>query len=99
MTEGTVEVTQKEMGARDAVGVEENQVAITEGTLEHVESRVFAFPASVQMSSGSDVFTSGAFEDALDKVSRSVKGKYADVPYSSEDLIRDKRAEVELEER
>jgi len=39
------------------------------------------------------------FEGALDKVSRPVKGKYADVPYSSEDLIRDKRAEVELEDR
>lgn len=44
-------------------------------------------------------FTEDVFEDALDRVSRSVKGKYADVPYSSEDLIRDKRTEVELEDR
>ncbi len=44
-------------------------------------------------------FSRQDFENALDKVSRPVKGKYADVPYSSEDLIRDKRAEVELEDR
>jgi hypothetical protein len=44
-------------------------------------------------------FTRDTFEDALDKVSRPVKGKYAHVPYSSEDLIRDKQKEVELEDR
>lgn len=44
-------------------------------------------------------FTRSDFEGALDKATRPVKGKYADVPYSSEDLIRDKKAEVELEDR
>jgi hypothetical protein len=39
------------------------------------------------------------FEDALDKVSRPVKGKYADILPSSEEFIRDKRKEVELENR
>ncbi len=47
----------------------------------------------------SEEFTRADFEDALDKVSRPVKGKYAHVPYSSDDLIRDKRAEAELEDR
>jgi hypothetical protein len=46
-----------------------------------------------------DMFTRDTFEDALDKVSRPVKGKYADVPYSSEDLIREKRTEAQLEDR
>jgi hypothetical protein len=44
-------------------------------------------------------FTRGVFEDALDKVSRPVKGKYADILPSSEEFIRDKRKEVELEDR
>jgi hypothetical protein len=44
-------------------------------------------------------FTKEAFEGALDKVSRPLKGRFAHVPYSSEDLIRDKRVEVELEDR
>jgi hypothetical protein len=43
-------------------------------------------------------FTRANFESALDKVSRPVKGKYAHVPYSSEDLIREKREEVDLED-
>ena len=44
-------------------------------------------------------FTKEGFEGALDKVSRPLKGRFAHVPYSSEDLIRDKRVEVELEDR
>ncbi len=48
----------------------------------------------------SAAFTKEAIEGALDKVSRPTsRGKYAHVPYGSEDLIRDKRAEVELEDR
>lgn len=61
-----------------------------------VLGRVRAVPVSEEKR---ETFTRQSFEDALDKVSRPVKGKYADVPYSSEDLIRDKRAEVELEDR
>ncbi len=98
VAEDAVEVTQKEMGAKDAVDTEENHVAITEGKLDHVESHVFAIPAGAQ-TVGSGTFTRETFEDALDKVSRPVKGKYAHVPYSSEDLIREKRTETELEDR
>jgi hypothetical protein len=61
-----------------------------------VLGRVRAVPVS---EGKRETFTRQHLEDALDKVSRSAKGKYADVPYSSEDLIRDKRAEVELEDR
>lgn len=62
--------------------------------VEYVETTVVT-PAPMRP----DEFTANDLEGALDKASRPVKGKYADVPYSSEDLIRDKRAEVELEER
>lgn len=48
---------------------------------------------------GSEEFTRPDFEAALDKASRSVKGKYADVLPSSEEFIRDKRREAELEDR
>jgi hypothetical protein len=44
-------------------------------------------------------FTRETFEGALDKVSRPVKGKYADILPSSEEFIRDKRREAELEDR
>jgi hypothetical protein len=44
-------------------------------------------------------FTRESFEDALDKVSRPLKGRLAHVPYSSDDLIREKREEAELEDR
>jgi hypothetical protein len=44
-------------------------------------------------------FTEKTYEDTLDKVSRPVKGKYAYIPYSSEDFIWDKRREAELEDR
>lgn len=47
----------------------------------------------------SEEFTRADFEDALDKVTRPVKGKYADILPSSEEYIRDKRREVELEDR
>lgn len=44
-------------------------------------------------------FTSKVFEGALDKASRPVMGKYADLLPSSEEFIRDKRREAELEDR
>ncbi len=46
-----------------------------------------------------ETFTRQHNEDALDKVSRPVKGKYADILPSSERFIREKRREVELEDR
>jgi hypothetical protein len=53
-------------------------------------------PATVAKS---EQFTRESFEGALDKVSRPVKGKYADMLPSSEEFIRDKRREAELEDR
>ncbi|MBA2781652.1 MAG: hypothetical protein H0T74_01825 [Rubrobacteraceae bacterium] len=47
----------------------------------------------------SEELTHDNLDDALDKVSQPLKGKYAHVPYSSEDLIRDKKHEAELEDR
>jgi len=46
-----------------------------------------------------ETFTRGDFEGALDKVSRPLRGRLAHVPYSSEDFIREKREEAELEDR
>ena len=65
-------------------------------SVTNVNPGVVAVPATEDEAA---VFTRADFEDALDKVSRPVKGKYAHVPYSSEDLIRDKRKEAELEDR
>lgn len=48
---------------------------------------------------GAENFAREDFEAALDKVTRPVKGKYADILPSSEEYIRDKRREVELEDR
>ena len=53
-------------------------------------------PAAV---AGSEELTRENFEGALDRVSRPVKGKYADMLPSSEEFIRDKRREAELENR
>ena len=47
----------------------------------------------------SEDFTEDVFEDALDRVSTPLKGRLAHVPYSSEDFIREKREEAELEDR
>ena len=44
-------------------------------------------------------FTKQLFEEAVDRVSRPLKGRLAHVPYSSDDLIREKREEAELEDR
>lgn len=71
--------------------------------IEYVDAKVTVIvpPLRVVPASGpqQETFTRKNLEGALDKVSRPVKGKYAHVPYSSEDLIRDKRAEIELEDR
>jgi hypothetical protein len=66
--------------------------------VEYVEAEVVT-PAPIQAPEPESVFTSEDFEDALDKVSRTVKGKYVDKLPSSEEFIKDKRTEVELEER
>jgi hypothetical protein len=74
-------------------------VTVTKGNAEiRIDSHVFTIHP-VGGAYSSEDFTRETFEDALEKVSHPVKGKYAHIPYSSEDFIRDKRKEVELEER
>ncbi len=46
-----------------------------------------------------ETFTRELYEDVLNKVSRPVRGKYADVPTSSEEFARRKQEEIDLEER
>jgi hypothetical protein len=101
-------MTEKELHERDVREMKDHYVAITEGqeipAVEegegfHVVSHVWFVHEDEIESVPADPFTREHFEDALDKVSRPVKGKYAHVPYSSEDLIREKRTEAELEDR
>lgn len=40
-----------------------------------------------------------ALEDTPGKVVRPLRGRFAHVPYSSEDLVREKREEARLEDR
>ena len=75
------------------------EATITRGKDEiRVDSHVFTLHEAGGATDQED-FTREAFEGALDKVSRPLKGRFAHVPYSSDDLIRDKRADVELEDR
>jgi len=77
----------------------DDTVTVTKGNAEiRMDSHVFALHQAGEAVASED-FSRATFEDALDKVSRPVKGKYANVPYSSEDLIREKRAEAQLEDR
>lgn len=93
-----VEVREKESAAGEVVEVTENEVAVTGSGGVSVESHVFISHPETRVAT-TEAFTRDAFEDALDKVSRPLKGRFAHVPYTSDDLIRDKRAEVELEDR
>jgi hypothetical protein len=101
-------MTEKESRTEDVRELPEQHVAITEGQEIpvvdegeefHVVSHVWFVHDAEAESAPADAITREHFESALDKVSRPVKGKYADVPYSSEDLIREKRTEAELEDR
>jgi len=67
------------------------------GNVERVSSTVVvANPAAdTEPSRG---FSREDFENALDKASRPLKGRLAHVPYSSDDFIREKKEEVELED-
>jgi len=72
------------------------------GAVGHVEAfQIESTPLEVAAATDEqrEAFTRGDFEAALDKVSEQVKGKYADVLPSSEEFIRDKRREAELEDR
>lgn len=78
------------------------EARVLKGELNHPESRV-AVPGPAgrteTVTATTATFTRATFEDALDRVSRPVKGKYADMLPSSEEFIKDKRREVELEDR
>jgi hypothetical protein len=76
---------------------------IPNGEVEHVEARILGVtvpPLRVVRESEmqEETFTRGDFEGALDRVSRPLRGRLAHVPYSSEDFIREKREEAELED-
>lgn len=67
------------------------------GERVHVNATVLVGrPATIESATEarSEKITRGNFKDPSDKVSQPVKGKYTHVPYSSEDLIRDKKYEA-----
>ena len=104
MTEKTLEVTEKEVSTNDAWEVTGGQetvaeVVTTEGGQVHVTSHVFLFH-SEEKADAPEAFTRGAFEDALDKVSRPTgRGKLAHLRPNSEEFARRKQEEIDLEER
>jgi hypothetical protein len=69
---------------------------------EYVEAQIIAVTVPplriVPESEVQETFTRGDFEDALDRASRPLRGRLAHVPYSSDDLIKEKKEEVELED-
>lgn len=89
--------------ATETLHAQETEAKVTQAPVtEGVEPNVFfsvVIPGTPSREQAvSEAFTRDTFEDALDKVSRPLKGRFAHVPYSSDDLIRDKRTEVELED-
>jgi len=98
----TLEATEKQTDTRVEVEHTHEEATITRGKDEiHVDSHVFTLRHAEEAGGAADRqdFTRETFEGALDKVSRPVKGKYADVLPSSEEYIRDKRREAEREDR
>jgi hypothetical protein len=98
-----VEAREKQTDTGIKVSHTHDEATITKGNDEiHVDSHVFVLHRMAEATASevsSEDFTRDAFENALDKVSRPLKGRFAHVPYSSDDLIRDKKAETELEDR
>lgn len=76
-----------------------NEQAETSGERVHINAAVLiGKPATIVPAT--DKHAEDTFEATPDKASHSTsRGKYAHVSYGSEDLIKDKRAEVELEDR
>jgi hypothetical protein len=70
--------------------------------IEYVDAKVTVIVPPLRVVPESRVqeetFTRGDFEDALDRASRPLRGRLAHVPYSSDDLIKEKKEEVELED-
>ncbi len=98
MTE-KLEVKEKETVTGVEVRRTDDTVTVTKGNAEiRADSHVFALHDAEGVTIARN-FTRETFEGALDKVSRPLKGRFAHVPYTSDDLIKDKRAEVELEDR
>lgn len=83
--------------ARETLHAETTPVEVTRGTRVEVSSVVI--PSEPQEEEAAEDFTREAFEGALDKAGRRIRGKYADVPTSSEEFARRKQEEIELEER
>jgi uncharacterized protein YcgL (UPF0745 family) len=83
---------------------DENTQTINVGSRDWLEAskdmQIHAYvpPTPTLAASGPEVFvlTQEDFEEVLDKV--SARGKYRDVPLSSEDFIAQKREEVKLED-
>jgi hypothetical protein len=107
------EVKEKELRATDDPEIEEvegGHVAVTESQRVRaalkgeevqevrVDSHVLVLHHAAR-TAAPDMFTRETFEGTLDKVSRPVRGKYADVPTSSEEFARRKQEEIDLEER
>lgn len=79
----------------DRIEPGENSIRVTPRVLVEVGRPATLIPTK---DAPSTHFTEDVFEDAIDKVSRPVKGKYAHILPSSEEFIREKRREVELED-
>ena len=77
----------------------ETQVAVTRGAAARVFfSAVFPTPSVAEGASPSGA-AQKLFDNATDEVSRPLRGRFAHLPYSSEQFIEEKQAEVELEDR
>jgi hypothetical protein len=89
--------------ATETLHAQETEATVTHAPVtEGIEPNVFfsvVIPGTPSKEEAdSEEFTREAFEGALDKVSRPLKGRFGHVPYSTDDLIRDKRADAELED-
>jgi len=95
----TLEAREKQTDTGVEIEHTHKEATITRGKDEIlVDSHAFTLHQAGEPAVSED-FTRATFENALDKVSRPVKGKYADALPSSEEYIRDKRREAELEDR
>ena len=91
-------MVEKVMEAKETLHAEETRVRVTRGAPVKVSSVVI--PAGAQKDKAAEGFTRGAFEGALDKVSRPTgRGKLAHLRPSSEEFARRKQEEIEFEER
>ena len=90
---------EKLIEAKETLHAEETPVRVTKGAPAKVFFAVVVPTSPQPVSSASVGLTQEGFEGILDKVSRPLKGRFAHLPYSSEQFIEEKRKEVELEDR